>query len=213
VGLHEFATGTADIVHIPAKELLPSVEDVTRCACGPDYDPRDSVRTAIEELIPIVLADVDPRFTTAALRVTAPQAKGLALSDSRILEIALPAGDPVPAALVAALCTVGTVDERLEGLIESRGPLDAWIAQGIAMAQLELLEQRCMRSIMEAGRAAGLSGTSYLEPDVCTQSQTELFASVDAEGVGVQLTEYGTMEPRLSYSFWVPLHDDTEPEA
>jgi len=206
VDLDDFATGIPDIVHVPPGELLPSVEDVTRCACGPDYDPRDSVRAAIEELVPIVLAEVDPRFTTVAYKVTSPQGGGVTLSDSRVLEIALPAGDPVPAALVAALCTVGAVDERLEGLIESRGPLDAWIAQGVAMAQLELLEQRCMRSIMEAARAAGLGGSSYVEPDVCTESQTELFASVDAEAVGVHLTEYGTMEPRLSYSFWVPLH-------
>ncbi|MBM3146683.1 MAG: hypothetical protein FJ000_02175, partial [Actinobacteria bacterium] len=88
----------------------------------------------------------------------------------------------------------------------SHGPLDAWIAQGIAMAQLERLEQQAMRHVLDLARAAGLHATTYMEPDVATHSQQDLFGSVDAAALGVRLTEYGTMEPRLSYSFWLPLH-------
>jgi capsule polysaccharide export protein KpsC/LpsZ len=94
-------------------------------------------------------------------------------------------------------------------MIESHGPLDAWIAQGIAMAQLERLEQRAMRHVLDLARAAGLQATTYMEPDVATRSQQDLFDSVDAAALGVRLTEYGTMEPRLSYSFWLPLYPGT----
>jgi hypothetical protein len=207
--IDELASATAHTVHIDASELRPDTGDVTRCSCGPDYTPRESVRLAIEQLIPTVLADVDPRFAYAVFRVAAREGEGIELTDSRIVELKLDPEEPLPAALAAVICTVGAVDERLEGMIESHGPLDAWIAQGIAMAQLERLEQRAMRHVLDLARAAGLQATTYMEPDVATRSQQDLFDSVDAAALGVRLTEYGTMEPRLSYSFWLPLYPGT----
>lgn len=212
--IDELTTGIAHTVHIDAAELQPDVGDVTRCSCGPDYTPRESVRLAIEQLIPTVLADVDPRFAYAVFKVAAREEQGVELTDSRLVELKLDPHAPLPAALAAVLCTVGAVDERLEGMIESHGPLEAWIAQGIAMAQLERLERWAMRHILDLARAATLQATAYTEPDVATRSQQDLFNSVDAAALGVRLTEYGTMEPRLSYSFWLPLyHGDAAPQT
>lgn len=208
--IEQLASGSARIVHVPPDTLRPDVPDVTRCSCGPDYTPRDSVREAIEQLIPVVLADVDPRFSYSVFRVAAAGGEAVELTDSRLVELKLDPDEPLPAALAAVLCTVGAVDERLEGMIESRGPLDAWIAQGIAMAQLERLEQQAMRHLLDAAADAGLRATTFIEPDVAAQSQRDLFASVEADELGVRLTEYGTMDPRLSYSFWLPLYADAE---
>lgn len=211
--IEELASGVAQTIHVPAADLQPEAADVTRCACGPDYQPRESVRAAIERLIPDVLADVDPRFAFAAFRVTARSSDGIELVGSRLVEVALSAEQPLPAVLAAVLCTVGAVDDRLEGMIESHGPLDAWIAQSIAMAQLERLEQRAMRHVAGLAARAGLQATSFIEPDVATRSQEDLFSSVEAETMGVRLTQYGTIDPRLSYSFWLPLHTPAADEG
>jgi hypothetical protein len=209
VDIAEISSGRTECVPVDPTELRPSVADVTRCAAGPDYKPRDSIRAAIEQMLGgDILGDVVPVFCFTVADVTGRRENGLDLTGGRAARVTLPAGTPLPAALIAAICTVGEVDERLEGLIESLGPLDAWIGQGIALAQLEMLEKLCMSHLLELAGRAGLQAESYIEPDVGSPSQQDLFALLDQSVNPVRLTEYGTMQPRMSYSFWLPLLPD-----
>ena len=202
----EISSGRTERVLVDPDELRPSVEDVTRCAAGPDYEPRDAIRSAIERMLAgSVLGHIQPVYCFAIYPVTGPGPGGLQLGAGPDVELALPAGQAPPAALAAAVCTVGEVDERLEGLIESQGPLDAWIGQGIALAQLEILERLCTSHILRLAESAGARTEDYVEPEVGTRSQQDLFAVLDRKLVPVRLTQYGTMQPRMSYSFWLPL--------
>ncbi len=204
--LEELATGVPRTYTVSPRHLEPTVADVTRCACGPSYTPRESVRAAIERTIPVVLQAVSPCATYAVYLVADDRRPQMELSDGREVEIAAAPDAPLPLAVAAALCTVGEVDDRLNAMIESAGPLEAWIAQGVAMAQLDALERDCARRVLSAAEQAGLEASTFAEPAVGSQSQRDLMASVDAESVGVRLTEHGTLAPRLSYTFWVPLH-------
>jgi hypothetical protein len=206
VDIAEISSGRTECVPVDPNDLRPSVVDVTRCAAGPDYQPRDSIREAIERMLGSdILGDVAPVFCFTVAEVGGRHEDGLELAGGRAARLSLPADTPLPAALAAAICTVGEVDERLEGLIDSLGPLDAWIGQGIALAQLEKLEKLCMGHLLELTGRAGLQAENYIEPDVGSPSQQDLFALLDAEVNPVRLTEYGTMQPRMSYSFWLPL--------
>lgn len=202
----ELSSGRTECVLVDPVELTPSVEDVTRCAAGPEYRPRDSVRRVIADMLAgDVIVQIAPVFCFAIFGVARRGSGGVALHDGTEVRIPLPADRPAPAALAAAVCSVGEVDERLEGLIESQGPLEAWIGQGIALAQLEALERRCTGHLLQLAEDAGLRADEFLEPEVGSRSQQDLFAVLDAGVVPVRLTRYGTMQPRMSYSFWLPL--------
>lgn len=205
----EISSGRTECVPVAPVDLRPSVADVTRCAAGPEYQPRDSIRSAIEMMLDgDILGDVAPVFCFTVAEVVAQRDDGLGLAGGQVARLTLPADTPLPAALAAAVCTVGEVDERLEGLIDSLGPLDAWIGQGIALAQLEMLEKLCMGHLLELAGRSGLQAENYIEPDVGSPSQQDLFALLDEAVNPVRLTEYGTMQPRMSYSFWLPLLAD-----
>jgi hypothetical protein len=206
VDITEFSPGRTECVLLDPNELTPSVEDVTRCAAGPGYQPRASVRSAIEAMLAgDAPGHVAPVFCYAVVPVGRRVPGGLGLIGGTEVRIALPEDRPAPAALAAAVCSVGEVDERLERLIESQGPLDAWIGQGIALAQLDALERRCTRHLLRLAGDVGLQADEFLEPDVGSRSQQDLFAVLDPGVVPVRLTQYGTMQPRMSYSFWLPL--------
>jgi len=202
----QIVSGRTERVIVDPSGLRPSLEDVTRCAASPDYKPRESIRAAIERMLQSdVIGQIEPQFCYAGFAVAGPSPVGVRLVDGRDVEITPAESDAAPAVLVAAICTVGEVDDRLEGLVESQGPLDAWIGQGIALAQLELLERACMRHIVGSAAAVGLDARDYIEPNIGSRSQQDLFSLLDAALTPVRLTQYGTMRPRMSYSFWVPL--------
>ena len=206
---HALTAPTTTTERVDPRRLLPSVEDVTRCACGPKYVPRDNVRREIERLLETLPGEIEPVFMHVLTPAECTGDDELALPGGLRVEVRAAAGqeqeDEAPrdgvVAAAAVLCTVGEVDERLEAMIETDGPLAAWIGQSIALAQLEVLEKLAARSIVGLAAEHGLRPLSFIEPGVGTRSQRDLFA-VLGDGP-VVLSEHGTMQPRISYTFWV----------
>jgi hypothetical protein len=216
---HRLTAPRTTVEHVDPVALRPAVEDVTRCGCGPTYVPRDNVRREIERLLESLPGEIEPVFLHVLTPAGHAGDDGLTLAGGRRVEVKAAAGqerdDDPPldgvVAVGAVLCTVGEVDARLEAMIETDGPLAAWIGQSIALAQLEVLEKLAARSLVEAAAERGLQPLHFVEPGVGTRSQQDLFA-VLGDGP-VVLTEHGTMQPRMSYSFWVTLVDAGETPA
>jgi len=188
--------------------LRPEVEDVARCGCGPAYVPRENVRREIQRLLETLHGKIRPQLLHVLAPLAAVRGHVAVLADERELEVrAAPGcedeGLDGAEALGAVLCTVGEVDDRLEAMIATDGPLAAWIGQAIALAQLEMLEQLAAHSLAQRAAEYDLRPVRFVEPGVATRSQRDLFHVLGP--APARLTDHGTMDPRMSYTFWVTL--------
>jgi hypothetical protein len=195
-------------VFLDPADLVITGEQVARQAGGHEYRPDATSQRLIATQSALAKTIITPVFTYA-----------ITDTDAAPNWIAYLAGPPLPGDLTDpaptltmiafAVCSIGEqIDREILVLSARRAGLDLLMLHGAALALLEAVARNAYQHLADTVGKLGLFAGLRLEPG-CQQlpldRQTELFNRVDAEGIGVTLSESQVMKPARSLSFVVPI--------
>ncbi len=107
--------------------------------------------------------------------------------------------------IAAALCTIGPVLETFAARLMGEDPVLALAFDGLGNAAVEQVGQQVCGRIGEWAQAKGLHSSTPLSPGnpewPVEIGQPQIFALLDAEKAGIQITAGGMMFPQKSISF------------
>ena len=200
--------GSTVSVGVAPVELRPTPQDVAQHAGGEGFALTTEMQQRVNALLPMIADRVRPRYSYAAHRVSWIVHSSLALANGVELPFGLDVASVRPHGLVAAVCTMGAGTDSLQAELGTGSPLDAWLLDATVLAELDLLESRCLQDVSQYAVGAGLFVGPALVPAVAgvpQPAQQGLFECIDAAVTGVALNELGVMTPLKSFSCWLPL--------
>ena len=202
-----------ETIQIGVDQLRVSPVEVGHYAGGSRYRLDDKMKALAEEMLERAKQLVAPVFTYAVHPVKSNDLnKGPQLKSGSYVEIPEEEKDPQIVALAPVVCTLGPgLEDETHRFMKDGELLTAMFLDAVGVAHLELLGHGARQHIKKKISGRGLFTGCPFGPgynDVPLDSQSQLFAHVDAKGIGVQLNDNGVMLPMKSISFWLRITRD-----
>jgi hypothetical protein len=197
-----------ETIQIAADQLNVSPHEIGRYAGGSNYKLDAGMKTLAENSLETATRLIKPVFAYAVHSVKTNNLKNSAqLQNGSCIEIPADEVDPETAALTAVVCTLGPgLEDETHRLMQKGDLLIAMFLDAAGVAQLEMLAHGARQHIRQKASEKDLFTGCPFGPgynDMPLDSQSQLFAHVDAKSIGVRLNESGVMLPMKSVSFWL----------
>ncbi len=157
---------------------------------------------ALEQARPLL----DPRLCYERLPVESLRHERLTLAGGGMLSGPLIAQHLGRAReVIVMVCTIGgALDELVSAMIRAGDMVYALALDGVGSAAVEALANRACRRFELEAEAQGLQTSIPLSPGMVgwgvAEGQPQLFSLIDADAIGVTLTDHSLMIPRKSLS-------------
>ncbi len=200
-------------IHVGTEQLAVSTHEIGRYAGGSRYKLDEKMSALASEILQKAKALAEPIFTYAVHPlVSIDSQKGCLLNSGEYIETPLEEKDPQTFSLAAVVCTLGpALEDETHRLMQSGELLTAMFLDAAGVAQLEMLAHKARRHIKIRAANDSLYTGCPFGPGyngMPLDSQTCLFAHVNAAHIGVQLNQSGVMLPMKSISFWLRITRD-----
>jgi hypothetical protein len=161
---------------------------------------------AVEHGVPLLT----PRVALERVAVTSSDASAVQLEGGVGLEGAAVARRLAGATeALVAVCTVGEAIGREASALMARDPVLALALEGLGCAAVDRLASDVCQRVRDDAAREGLRATAPLSPGMeawpLLEGQRAVFRVVDADRIGVRLSESGQMQPCKSLSLVVGL--------
>ncbi|MFP3909195.1 MAG: hypothetical protein ACLFVI_05330 [Archaeoglobaceae archaeon] len=171
---------------------------------GLGLKPNLDVRKRLKELNADTGNLISPSIAYDIFEVVKIEPESIVLKKERIEGSLLPALFEECKFLMVAVCTIGPqLEEKVEQLINEGNLLNAMLIDEVGNASINELEDECLRVANEKADEEGLKASGCVCPGkegFTLDEQAKILKMVNAQEIGVRLTDSRMMYPRKSTS-------------
>ncbi|MDY6851128.1 MAG: vitamin B12 dependent-methionine synthase activation domain-containing protein [Thermodesulfobacteriota bacterium] len=195
------------IIRFEPGEIIITPDEAARYLGGSRYRPDKDLEKSVQDAISQAGRLACPAFIHALHKVeeTSP-AGGLTLENGLFLDRPHAETGLEIRSLAACVFTLGGALEDTIHELSSRGDLlEAFILEAVGLALMEALGDKCRQALGQKAKQLKLFAGCAFGPgfrETPMEKQALLFQLVDAEAIGVRLTENLMMRPLKSASFF-----------
>jgi hypothetical protein len=161
------------------------------------------------------LSLIEPVVAYQSLKVNSVKHERLMLENGAVLAGKLVALHLGPAQhAVVMICTIGRALESYASAVMPNDPAFGFALDAFGTAAVEALTISACRHFGELGAASGMQITLPISPGMdgwdTARGQAQIFALVQPQEAGIELTSSGMMVPQKSLAFVIGLGEDVE---
>lgn len=195
------------IIRFGPGEIIATPDEAARYLGGSRYRPDKNLKKSVRDAINQAGRLVRPVFIYALHKVkeTSPSGR-LTLENGLFIDQPHAETDPEIRSLAACVFSLGgTLEDTIHEVSGQGEILEAFILEAVGLALIEALGDKCRQALRQKAKQLKLFAGCAFGPgfrEMPMEEQTLLFQLVDAEAIGVRLTENLMMRPLKSASFF-----------